>query len=175
MSENNMDNNKIDGTPSLKQVFIMIAVLFCLAFCFTMVSALEDARVWETDIIKLDENVKLSCNINDVSMGKYIEFDSCYAEIPGEAINSWDVTVVLKPMNSDKGLYIPTYMTDSATDIVTYQNNEGKYNRTLFSANVASDKLSLSDTQYDIILYYNNNNREVFVDTGYDLTQEGLR
>lgn len=174
MSENNMDNNKIDGTPSLKQVFIMIAVLVCCAACFIAVSALEDARVWETEEIELSD-VQLSCAIDQVSMGDYITFDSCYAEILGEQINTWDVTVVLKPMDSDKGMYIPTYMTDSATDIITYRKNEGKYNRTTFKANVASDKLSLANTEYDILLYYNNNDRDIYVDTGRDLTKEGLR
>lgn len=165
----------VDTTPSLKQVLIMIAVLVCCAFGFIAISALEDARVWETEDIIVTENSGVSCTLQQPDMGEYITFNDCYAEIPGEYISSWDVTVVLKEKDLAKGIYIPTYMPASTMDINTYHKNEGNYVRTAFSANVAADKLSLDNTDYDILLYYNNNDRDIYVDTGMDLTKEGLR
>lgn len=165
----------VDTTPTLKQVLIMIAVLICCAFGFIAISALEDARAWETEDIVLAENSGVSCTLQQPVMGEYITFNNCYAEIPGEYISSWDVTVVLKARDSAKGIYIPTYMPDSAMDINTYHRNEGNYVRTAFSANVAANKLSLDNTDYDILIYYNNNDRDIYVDTGMDLTKEGLR
>ncbi len=161
--------------PSMKQVLIMIAVLVCCAFGFVAVCALEDARVWETEDIALTENSGVSCSIDKLTMGDIITFDSCYAEVPGEYISSWDVTIVLRSPDEANGLYIPTYMADSATDINTYHKNEGNYVRTAFLANVKADKLSLDSTDYDILIYYNNNGKGIYIDTGRDLTKEGLR
>jgi len=175
MENKNSETNKSNTTPTLKQVLIMIAVLVCCAFGFIFVCALEDARVWNTDEIALAENSGVSYSIGQLTVGDYITFDSCYAEIPGEYISSWDVTVVLKAPDEATGLYIPTYMADSATDINTYHKNEGNYVRTAFSANVKADKLSLNNTDYDILLYYNNNQKGIYIDTGLDLTKEGLR
>ena len=175
VTDNVIDGKNTGDTPTLKQVLALMIILACCAFFFIVISTWEDARVWETEEITLTGDSGVVCSIDQVTMGKYITFDTCYAQIPEEYINSWDLTIVLKPMGEDKGLYIPTYMSDGVENIIVYNQLEGNYDRTSFSANVPADKLSLQDTDYDIILYYNNNDRDMYIDTGRDLTKEGLR
>jgi hypothetical protein len=43
-----------------------------------------------------------------------------------------------------------------------------------FNAVVPGDKIGLDETSYDILLYYNSNDDDIYYYTGYELQQGGV-
>lgn len=167
------DSYNSNSIPNIKQVIILIVALFCCAVFFIAISAMEDASISNVSNIKISD-APVTTIITEPQMGEYILFENCQAYIEGQDIESWDVKLVLKPQASDEGIVFPTYLSSSIRHVGAYSLPvENK--RINFGATVHSKKLSLDTVNYDIILYYNNNEMDMYIDTGKDLTKEGLR
>lgn len=167
-------NNEIEDskTPSVKQVFIVMALLLVCSFGFIFLVAYDDRKVVVLEDVEITE-LPVTVEINAPVMGDVISFADCKAYIETEGINTWDVELVLRDQSSMECFSIPTYRSASAVHFGGCDVSEES--RRVFGANVDSKYLSLEDTDYDVLIYYNNNEHNAFVDTGRDLTREGLK
>lgn len=175
--EQNVTDNKTMSTgqlPSVKQVLIMIAVLIICGVGFVALSGLEDGRLVKVEDITVKDNSGVVFYIPEANMGDLITFDGCYAGIMGEPVNLWDLSVVLVPQGEDYGFMIPTYIQYSSEAGVVFDATNEYYTRTGFAANVKRDKLDLDNTSYQVMLYYNHNDRDMYVDTELVLDSSGL-
>lgn len=171
----NEEIQNVSKSPSIKQIFIMIGVLVVCATAFITLSGMEDARLIDvSDKVNVVDNTNIKFDIGTVTMGRVIMFDNCYAGIFDERICSWDVDVLLQEVSGDATYAIPTYLVISEVAAANFDKQNDIYLRTGFAANVEASKLDLDNTDYKVLLYYNNNSKDVYLDTGKVLTKEGL-
>jgi len=167
-------SKSIDENVNIKQVLIMIAVLIICGAGFVALSGLEDGRLVKVEDITVKDNSGVVFYIPEANMGDLITFDNCYAGIMGEPVNLWDLSVVLVPEGENYGFMIPTYIQYSGEAAAVFDPANEYYTRTGFAANVKSNKLKLDTTRYQVMLYYNHNDRDMYVDTELLLTKDGL-
>lgn len=161
-----------DCTPGVKQVLVVMALLIICSFGFIFLVSYDDKKVVVLDDVEVTE-LPVSVELNNPVMGEIISFSDCKAYIETEGIDTWDVELVLRNQSSMECLSIPTYRSASAVHFGGLDVSEES--RRVFGANVSSKGLSLDSTDYDILIYYNNNEHDAYVDTGRDLTKEGLK
>ena len=163
-----------DTMPTGKQVFVMTLVLCLCAIGFIILCALDDAKMEEFGHVTVSHDASVECRIGEVSIGKQILLRDCYAFIPGESIRWWDVTVLLEDETSGESVSIPTYMVERSDMKQYFADGDETYLRVGFEANVKASKLELSTHNYKILLFYNNNDANLYIDTGYVLTKKGI-
>lgn len=168
------DNEKQNNMPSVKNVTTLIVTLFICALGFIVLSAIDDARVIVRTDIVLEDNHSVAYDIENVSIDKYVFFQNCYAAIPDLMINKWDVKVILMNQTTNESIQIPTYMAESEKYKEQYSDTNNTYQKAGFEANIKTDKLELENNNYNIILYYNNNDADIYIDTKYVLTAKGI-
>ena len=189
MKENNKENEILEknsgknlskenlkeknNTPTLKQVLTVIIILFVCSAGFITLSALDDASVNKSTpgVIVIDTDVKYY--IDYEFENNYVFFRDCYAGISGMQINTWDVRVVLQDTATGESVTIPTYMVMSEEAAAHFDADNENYQRTGFSANVSMERIDLDNKSYKILIYYNNNDADIYVDTGEILTAKG--
>ena len=160
--------------PTGKQVLVVTIVLCICAIAFTLLSAFDDAKTEERGQVSVSEGTGIVFDLGDVTMGEYIRFDNGYALMQGNSIQTWDIDVVLEDEASGEAVAIPTYMVETETAKSYFAEGDTTYNRAGFAANVKRDRLELNDHTYKVLLYYNNNEADIYVDTGYILTEKGI-
>lgn len=174
-TEKKTEFDKNDVTPTGKQVFILTFILCLCAAAFIVLCALDDGRMKEVGEVAVTQDAGVKTEIPEAQMGDRIWFRNCYAFIPGESIRTWDLQVLLEEEDSGDAVSIPTYMIENAAMKEYFAEGDDTYLRVGFSANVKASRIDLASHNYKVLLYYNNNEHDLYVDTGYVLTENGVR
>lgn len=168
--EKELRNNQ---NPSVKQVIILMIALFCVALVFIALVAFDDSRVRRVENMVISEVPITIAVAEPIFEGDMLLFRGCRAYMENEPIATWDLSLVLRDQSTMEAYHIPTYRTASAVPVASRDGSEES--RRGFGASVRLDDLKLDNVDYDILIYYNHNEKDIYVDTGKDLGKEGLK
>lgn len=151
-----MDKEKIK-----RPEFIVGGILLLLLIAFTALLYISKNSYEEIDVLNLpDNNVVFDLELSSDSENIYV---SGWSIIPGESIQTYDVSVVLWDEESEKGFLVPTQMV-RRPDVTKVFQDEYNYDNSGFSAIIK--KSEMGKIPYGIYLRYRNNNNDIIVKTG---------
>jgi hypothetical protein len=144
------------------------------ALGFMVLCGLEDGR-----IVEINAPSESTGELTVVPGSVYVEdgaviFKNWYAFVPDEYISTFDINVVLKDRETGECLEIPTILAISEDIYDLYDREDLRLELSGFNAVVPGDKIGLDETSYDILLYYNSNDDDIYYYTGYELQQGGV-
>lgn len=145
-------------------VIIISLILLLLCFLFNFLVYLDQSKVDKIENIKFVQNEEIEWNIDFISVSDTIRIGG-WAVILDEEINSADYRVILRDVNTNHLIEMPTQVVERA-DVDEHFNNGMKYGSCGFYSNIRTSKVDLENTNYEVIINYRNNNKNYYVETG---------
>jgi len=157
-------------------IYMYGGMLALLGFAFLLyLSVGGGVSVYIPENLNYDQKVKFYIDHIEKN-GRFLSL-SGWALIPDENIEIYKTHILLRNIIDEQYLKIPTIMrmredmTEHFHD--PYSEVNYNYNMSGWHARVNTDKLNLSLEQYEIVLLYQNNFRNILVYTGRHLVVEG--
>ncbi len=174
-SDNEKESVKEEKTNiRYKRIVQIILIGGVLSVLFMVLCGYEDGRVKTVSLPVTESTEEFEFSVGEVTVGDVVVIRDAYIFIPGEKIGNFDVRVILRSVSTGECLEIPTISNPDTIICDMYNDYQNNLERAVFSANVKSDKLDLNNTDYDIIIYYNNDGLNDYYFTGYKLTAGGI-
>jgi len=147
-----------------KIIYYLFFGFYCLLFLFTVTQIVDHSVIRPITIKNVDQENITNWNIESINIGSRYVAISGWAFIPGEIISQYELTVVLKEVNSEESFEIPTVLIEMESINEIY-DDEFDYSQSGFFARINNNFINLREKSYEIYLKFYHNGHKFFIYT----------
>ena len=149
-------------------LFLTFGIIALLAFCLLLHMSIGRVVTYTPQHLG-NQDLDVRFNVNSILTRNNYLYLSGFAFIPNENIETYRIHILLRNVNSNQHLKLPTIMRIQPEITAHYYHETGlyfNYDMSGWLSKVSLNRLNLAHEQFEIIILYQNNNNYVLVNTG---------